>query len=59
MGSRVSIFTEARTQAEQNRLRRDLAKALNLPVDNVKWQNKPLLFADSRDDHLRFVDEEV
>jgi hypothetical protein len=58
-GSRVHIFCETRTQAEKTRLRRDLAKALNLPLDSVEIRDEQLLFADSRDDLLRSVDEEV
>ena len=58
-GSRIHIFSEIRTPADKNRIRRELAKALNLPLDNVEFCEEPPLFADSREDHLRSVDEEV
>ena len=60
-GCRLSVFSEtaAHSPSEKKRLKRDLAKALNITLDRVEIIEKPLLFADSRDDHLRSVDEEV
>jgi len=60
-GCRVSVFSEtaANSLSEKKRLKRDLAKALNIPLDGVEIMEKPLLYADSREDHLRSVYEEV
>ena len=59
--SRVKIFSETavRSLKEKVRLRRELAKTLNIPFEQVEVLEKPLLFADSREDVLRLVNEEV
>jgi hypothetical protein len=53
-GDESCNFTENKKQA----LERELAEALELPLDRVTVQLRPL-FTDSRDDLLRQVDEEV
>ena len=60
-GCRVKVYSETavRSPSEGKRQKRELAKALNIPFDSVEIIEKPLLFADSRDDHLPTVDEEV
>ena len=60
-GSRISFFSDraGKSPAKDRQLRQDLAKALNLPLDRVILSDKPLLFADSRAEPLRSVDEEV
>ena len=60
-GCRVSVFSEtaAHSPSEKKRLKKDLAKTLDIPLDRVEIMEKPLLFAELREDHLRSVDEEV
>ena len=59
--AQVKVYSSAAegSPGEKGRLRKELAKALNLPLKRVEVIEKPLLFADSRIDHLRSVDEEV
>ena len=63
---RVKVFSETiarstkgKERFKKERLRRELAKALNIPLEQVEIMEKPLLFADSREDILRLVNEEV
>ena len=60
-GSMAVIFFEPvkPSLAEKKRIRRELAKALDLPLDKVSFREKQPLFADLGMDHLRSVDEEV
>ena len=64
--SRVKVFSETETRSAKGKgrfnkeqLRREAAKALNMPLEQVEIMEKPLLFADSREDILRLVNEEV
>ena len=60
-GSLVSVFSEMEKSSVFSKkiIRKELAKALNLPLNRVIIREKKHLFADSREDHLRSVEEAV
>ena len=59
--SRVRVYSETaeRSPGNKKKFRKELAKALGLPLERIEITEKPVLFADCREDHLRTVDEEV
>jgi hypothetical protein len=55
----VKLFSALHSPKEKEKLRNALAKALGMPIAQVEITEKPVLFSDCRDEHLRTVDEEV